>query len=80
MERGLHEFFEEQALRTSESAGAVYMVRSIGAIVYILGILKAGGAYMTVDKAVSKDRSIFLIRDSGAGIVMADGILRTVNL
>ncbi|AIQ31432.1 hypothetical protein P40081_27165 [Paenibacillus sp. FSL P4-0081] len=107
MEKCLHEFFEEQALRTPESVAlideeqeltygelnnrankvavllrdkgigpedivAIYMERSIEAIVCILGILKSGGAYLPVDKAIPEERAIFMIRDSGASIVMAN--------
>ncbi|SDL69699.1 non-ribosomal peptide synthetase [Paenibacillus jilunlii] len=107
MEKCLHEFFEEQALRTPEAVAliveeqeltygelnnrankvavllqskgigpeavvAVYMERSIEAIVCILGILKSGGAYLPVDKEIPEDRAIFMIQDSGSDIVMAD--------
>ncbi len=45
--------------------------RSIEMVVAILGILEAGAAYLPLDPKAPADRLAFMIRDSGAPIVLA---------
>ncbi|MCP4154688.1 MAG: amino acid adenylation domain-containing protein, partial [bacterium] len=44
--------------------------RSIPVIIGILGILKAGGAYMPIDPDYPQERIEYMLRDSGAKIVL----------
>lgn len=54
---------------------ALYVDRGIGLIIGILGILKAGGAYLPVDANTPPPRVNWLLRDSGAGIVVTSSSL-----
>jgi len=49
---------------------ALYVDRGIDLIVGILGILKAGGGYLPIDACTPAPRVNWLLRDSGAGIVV----------
>jgi amino acid adenylation domain-containing protein len=49
---------------------ALYVERGIDLIVGILGILKAGGGYLPIDASIPAPRVNWLLRDSGAGIVV----------
>lgn len=44
--------------------------RSIDMIVALLGILKAGGAYVPLDPTSLTERQIFIVRDSGAQVIV----------
>jgi amino acid adenylation domain-containing protein len=49
------------------------MKRSLDLVVGLLGILKAGGAYVPLDAAYPADRLRYMVEDSGASLVLADG-------
>ncbi|MCU0287964.1 MAG: AMP-binding protein, partial [Acidobacteria bacterium] len=51
---------------------AIMMERSIEMIIAIMGILKAGGAYLPIDMAYPKDRIDYMLKDSGAAILLTD--------
>lgn len=47
--------------------------RSLSMVVGMLGILKAGAAYVPIDPSYPRERIAYMIRNSGAGIVLASG-------
>ena len=49
--------------------------RSIEMIVGIIGILKAGGAYLPIDPGYPRDRVLYMLEDSKAGILLTEGKL-----
>jgi len=48
----------------------IMMERSIEMIIGILGILKAGGAYLPIDPDSPRERIDYMLKDSGAGILL----------
>ncbi|HJT73986.1 MAG TPA: amino acid adenylation domain-containing protein, partial [Chitinophaga sp.] len=48
------------------------MDRSHSMIVSILGVLKAGGAYVPMDPSYPSERLAYILKDTDAGIVLAD--------
>ncbi len=55
-----------------ETIVALFVDRSIEAIVSLLGILKAGGAYLPIDSAAPPDRIDFMLQDARAHIIVTD--------
>jgi amino acid adenylation domain-containing protein/non-ribosomal peptide synthase protein (TIGR01720 family) len=51
---------------------AIMLERSIEMIVGILGILKAGGAYLPIDPEYPDERITYMLKDSGAEILLKD--------
>jgi bacitracin synthase 3 len=49
--------------------------RSVEMIVGILGILKSGGAYLPIDPQYPKERVNYMLKDSGARILVNEGFL-----
>jgi amino acid adenylation domain-containing protein len=49
---------------------ALWLDRSEDLVVALLGVLKAGGAYLPIDPAFPNERVSFLLRDSGASVVV----------
>ena len=47
--------------------------RSVDMVVAILGVLRAGAAYLPLDPAYPEDRLAFMVEDSGASVIVADG-------
>jgi amino acid adenylation domain-containing protein len=58
-----------------ESLVAVCTQRSPSLVVALLGILKAGGAYVPLDPAYPLNRLDFMIRDSGAAVLLTESAL-----
>jgi amino acid adenylation domain-containing protein len=54
---------------------ALYLDRSVGMVVAILGVLKAGGCYVPIDLAYPKDRVAFMLADSAAAVILTQGSL-----
>ncbi|MGE5341852.1 MAG: amino acid adenylation domain-containing protein [Candidatus Omnitrophota bacterium] len=50
---------------------AIQIERSIEMIIGILGILKAGGAYLPLNPNQPQDRTEFMLKDSGAALLVA---------
>ncbi|MCB0153539.1 MAG: amino acid adenylation domain-containing protein, partial [Anaerolineae bacterium] len=53
-----------------ETLVGVYMERSPGLMVSLLGIFKAGGAYVPLDPAFPLDRLALMVEDSGAPLIL----------
>ncbi|MCP5049500.1 MAG: amino acid adenylation domain-containing protein, partial [bacterium] len=49
---------------------AIMADRSVETVIGILGILKAGGAYLPIDPGYPQERIDFMLKDSGAGILL----------
>lgn len=49
--------------------------RSVEMLIGIFGILKSGGAYLPIDPGYPKDRIDFMLKDSGAKILVTAGIM-----
>lgn len=58
-----------------ESTVALCVERSLEMIVGILGILKAGGAYVPLDTTYPKERLEYIVRDSGASVLLTQAHL-----
>ncbi|MGD2087370.1 MAG: amino acid adenylation domain-containing protein [Candidatus Aminicenantes bacterium] len=52
---------------------AIMVERSLEMLVGMLAILKAGGAYLPIDPAYPVARVLYMLKDSGANIVIAGG-------
>ncbi|MCU0290333.1 MAG: AMP-binding protein, partial [Acidobacteria bacterium] len=57
---------------TADSIAAIMPERSVEMIIGILGILKSGGAYLPVDPEYPKKRIDYMLKDSGAVILLTD--------
>ncbi len=54
---------------------AITAERSLGLMVGLLGILKAGGAYLPLDPEYPRDRLDYMLRDSGARVLLVQGAM-----
>jgi amino acid adenylation domain-containing protein/thioester reductase-like protein len=59
----------------AEARVAVFMERSIEAVVAMLGVLAAGGAYVPLDPEYPASRIAYTLEDSGAVAVLTDAAL-----
>lgn len=57
---------------TRDSVVSLIIERSLDMIVGILGILKAGGAYLPIDPKYPVERKQYILKNSGAKIVLAN--------
>ncbi|MCP5050153.1 MAG: amino acid adenylation domain-containing protein, partial [bacterium] len=55
---------------------AIMVEKSVEVVIGILGILKAGGAYLPIDPDSPQERVDFVLRDSGAGVLIRGGVPR----
>ncbi|HEX3529710.1 MAG TPA: amino acid adenylation domain-containing protein [Thermoanaerobaculia bacterium] len=53
----------------------IFVERSAGLAVALLGVLKAGGAYLPLDPAYPTERLAFMLRDAAAVVVVTDDSL-----
>jgi amino acid adenylation domain-containing protein len=54
---------------------AVCVERSIEMVVGLLGVLKAGGAYVPIDPGYPRERQAYMLRDSGAPVLLTQAAL-----
>nr|QEO74597.1 condensation domain-containing protein [uncultured bacterium] len=59
-----------------ETLVGVCLDRSADLVVSLLAVLKSGGAYLPLDPDYPPDRLAFMLRDSGAGVVVTDSQTR----
>jgi amino acid adenylation domain-containing protein len=59
----------------SGSLVALCAKRSLGMLVGLLAILKSGAAYLPLDPSFPAERQAFMLEDSGAGLLLAQGSL-----
>ncbi len=57
---------------TAGSIVGLLFNRSLEMLVGILGVLKAGGAYMPIDPAYPEERRAYMLKDSGAALLLTD--------
>jgi amino acid adenylation domain-containing protein len=55
-----------------DSIVGIMMERSLEMIIGVLGILKAGGAYLPIDPDYPRERIDYMLKDSGAKILLTD--------
>ncbi|MGE5343535.1 MAG: amino acid adenylation domain-containing protein [Candidatus Omnitrophota bacterium] len=55
-----------------DSIVAIKMNRSVDLMIGLFGILKSGGAYLPVDPSFPQERIDFMLKDSGAALVITD--------
>ena len=55
---------------------ALLMEHDISLFVAIIGVLKAGKICLVLDPSFPKDRSAFLLHDSQASLLIADGAIK----
>jgi amino acid adenylation domain-containing protein len=53
----------------------VYMERSLGMLVALLGVLRAGGAYVPLDPSYPRERLAHMVEDSGLQVVLTESAL-----
>lgn len=56
-----------------ESVVAVYLERSVELVIAFLGVLKSGAAYLPLDPTHARVRLSFMLKDSGAVVVITGG-------
>ena len=54
------------------------MERSPELLVALLGVLKAGGAYVPLDPAYPQERLAYMLKDSGASLVLSQSALFSI--
>lgn len=64
-------FLRGRGVARGEAVG-VCLERSTNSVAALLGILKAGGAYVPLDPSHPHERLAFILRDSGARILLSD--------
>ena len=52
----------------------VCMDRGVELLIALLGIQKAGGGYLPIDPAYPVERMGYMLKDTGCGLVLADGV------
>ncbi len=60
---------------TTDALVAVCLTRSPDMVIALLAIWKAGGAYVPLDPQYPADRLAFMLRDSGASVVITTSVL-----
>lgn len=65
-------FLREKGVKPDDIIG-VMVKRSLNILVAILGVLKAGGAYLPIDPSYPRERINYMLKDSGANIVLTYG-------
>ncbi len=63
-----------QGLRSEQVVGLL-ADRSVELLVAIMGVLKAGGAYVPIDPEYPQERIQYILKDSGAGILLTQSHL-----
>jgi hypothetical protein len=56
---------------------AIMVGRSIDMVIGVLGILKAGGAFLPIDPGFPQERIDYMLKDSGAGIIVGNRLACT---
>jgi len=63
-----------------DTIAAIMAARSVEMIIGILGILKAGGAYLPIDPDYPQSRIDYILKDSGAEILLKDADIHPSTL
>jgi amino acid adenylation domain-containing protein len=63
-----------------ETVVAIRLERSAELVVAALAVLKAGGAYLPIDPKQPRDRQVYMLRDSGARLLLTTPDLLDVTL
>jgi tyrocidine synthetase-3 len=76
---GIASLLKEKGI-TPGSIVAVRLTRTVDMSLAILGILKAGGAYLPVDPDFPRERVDFMLKDSGASLLLEHDLLSSYPL
>ena len=72
----LSHYLERQGVQPLDRVG-VALERSADAVVALLAVMKTGASYVPVDPAYPKQRIDFMLKDSGARVLITQHRLRT---
>ncbi|MET3846944.1 amino acid adenylation domain-containing protein [Paenibacillus sp. OAE614] len=75
----LGRYLQECGVTANQVVG-IMADRSIDMVTGILAILKAGGTYLPIDPSIPMDRMNYMLKDSGAKIVLTQAHLKTEGL
>ncbi len=64
-------YLRETGVENGELVG-LFISRSLRMVVGLLGILKAGGAYVPLDERYPAERLAFMLKDSGARVLLTE--------
>ncbi len=65
----LARYLQKNGIRPEKLVG-ILMERSLEMVVAILGVLKAGAAYVPIDPAYPRERALYMLKDSGASLLL----------
>jgi amino acid adenylation domain-containing protein len=60
----------------AEGRVALFLERGVELVLALLGVLRAGGCYVPIDPELPSERVAWLLRDSGAAVVLTQASLR----
>lgn len=71
--QALHKILTSENSKMKERIIAVIIKRSLDTVVGIIGVLKTGAAYLPIDSSYPEDRISYILKDSGAEVVLHHG-------
>lgn len=71
----LQDYFQRNSIELSQCLVGLCVDRSTKMLVSLLGILKSGAAYLPIDPEYPTDRIAYMLKDSGAQLVISEAAL-----
>ena len=71
----LQDYFQRNSIDRSQCLVGLCVERSTEMLVSLLGILKSGAAYLPIDPEYPSDRIVYMLKDSGAQLVISEDAL-----
>jgi tyrocidine synthetase-3 len=71
----LQNYFQHNSIELSQCLVGLCVERSTRMIVSLLGVLKSGAAYLPIDPGYPSDRIAYMLKDSGAQLVLSEAEL-----